>query len=667
MTRERLDGWCEKGILGLVLAALVFGPLALGGVEALPFLVLQGLVVGAVLLWGLRLWLVARPKLLWPPICWAVLAFAAYAVVRYRQADVEYAARQEVVKVLVYALLFFVVLNNLHRQESTQIIVLTLAFLATGICFYAIYQYTAKTGRVWWYPTQYPGRASGTFICPNSLGGYLEMLLPLMLAYVLVGRVSHVTKVFMGYAALAMIAGIGASLSRGSWIAAGLAVFLLVVALLLDRNYRIQTFALAALLVLAGLYVAPKIEKAHLRWNKMFAQSGKVEDMRFSIWRSATQMWRDNFWWGVGPAQFDCQFPCYRTIDVQARPDRAHNDYLNTLADWGLAGTLLVASAWVLLYAGVFKSWKTARGERDDFSRKKSNKFALLVGTSLGLAAMLAHSLVDFDMHIPAVAMLAVTLMALLTSQLRFATERHWFTAGLATKSLLTLMLLAATACLGLEGWRAGVEHQYLQIAAKSGKKFTRARIAALEKAFAVEPMNFETASEIAESYRMHAFEGNDDFEEALKKELADLEREENPADTKPQAIAPGGNSYQAEAQKAMEWYERAMKLNPHNAENWSGCGMCLDWIGQTEKAGAYFERANELDPNSYFISARMGWHYVQLGDYAAARTWFNRSRLLDASADNFMPYQYLPVVNQRLEEAANPAPIHRTIPSGTP
>ncbi|HEX4645906.1 MAG TPA: O-antigen ligase family protein [Verrucomicrobiae bacterium] len=666
MTRERLDGWCEKGILGLVLAALVFGPLAIGGAGALPMLVLQALIAGAALLWGLRLWLVARPKLLWPPICWAVLAFTAYAIVRYFQADVEYAARQELVKVIVYALLFFVVLNNLHRQESTQIIVLTLALLATGICFYAIYQYAAKTGRVWWYPTQYPGRASGTFICPNSLGGYLEMLLPLTLAYVLVGRVSHVTKIFLGYAAVAMIAGIGASLSRGSWLASGLAVFLLVAALLLDRNYRIQTFALAALLVLAGLYIVPKIEKAHLRWDRMFAESGKVEDMRFSIWHSAIQMWRDNFWWGAGPAQFDCQFPRYRTIDVQARPDHAHNDYLNTLADWGLAGTLLAAAAWVLLYAGVFKSWKTARGERDDFSRKKSNKFALLVGASLGLAALLAHSLVDFDMHIPANAMLAVTLMALLTSQLRFATERHWFTAGAVTKTVLTLALLAGTGYLGLEGWRAGIEFNHLRVAARAGKKFTRTRIAALEKAFAVEPMNFDTVNEIADSYRMHAFEGNDDSAEMLKRELAALEREENPG-AKAEVIAPTGNGYQADSQKALEWYERGLKLNPYFADNWSGYGMCLDWLGQKEKAGAYFQRANELDPNGCFTSARVGWHYVQTGDYAAARTWFNRSRQLDAGADNLMPYQYLQVVNQRLEEAANPPKSQPNIPLGTP
>jgi len=34
MNRERIDRGCEKGILGLVLAILVFGPLALGGGEA---------------------------------------------------------------------------------------------------------------------------------------------------------------------------------------------------------------------------------------------------------------------------------------------------------------------------------------------------------------------------------------------------------------------------------------------------------------------------------------------------------------------------------------------------------------------------------------------------------------------------------------------------------
>ena len=55
MNRELLDKWCEKGILGLVLAILVYGPLATGAVRTADFLVLQGLTMGVMLLW--LLWL----------------------------------------------------------------------------------------------------------------------------------------------------------------------------------------------------------------------------------------------------------------------------------------------------------------------------------------------------------------------------------------------------------------------------------------------------------------------------------------------------------------------------------------------------------------------------------------------------------------------------------
>src|SRR5690349_10639410 len=117
MNRQVLDRWCERGILGLVLAILVFGPLATGAVRTLEFLILQELTIGVVLLWGLRLWLGERPQLLWPPICWAVLAFTIYAIIRYCTADIEYVARLELMRILIYAFLFLAIINNLHRQE----------------------------------------------------------------------------------------------------------------------------------------------------------------------------------------------------------------------------------------------------------------------------------------------------------------------------------------------------------------------------------------------------------------------------------------------------------------------------------------------------------------------------------------------------------------------
>src|SRR5512137_1785220 len=201
MDRAALDRWCERGMLALVLAILVFGPLATGAVRTLEFLVLQGLTLGVLLLWALRFWLKPQPRLLWPPICWAALAFAGYAIARYLTAEIEYVARQELIRVLVYVSLFFAILNNLHRQESTQIITLTLIGLGMAISAYAAYQFLTDSNHVWHFITPYKGRGTGTYISPNNLAGFLEMLLPLGLAYTLTSRLKPLPKVLTGYAA----------------------------------------------------------------------------------------------------------------------------------------------------------------------------------------------------------------------------------------------------------------------------------------------------------------------------------------------------------------------------------------------------------------------------------------------------------------------------------
>lgn len=239
MDRQRLDGWCEKGILSLAVCVLVFGPLATGAVRTLEFLVLQGLTLAAMALWGARIWLNPSCRILWPPVCWAVILFAGYAIWRYSEADIEYVAREELIRILVYSFLFLVILNNLHRQDSVHFIVYVLVFLAMGISLYTIYQFITGSNMVWHFirPAQYDKRGSGTYICPNHLAGFVEMILPLGLTFTLMGRLNHVMKVFLGYASLIILGGIGVSVSRGGWIATGLALIVLFAFLLRQREY----------------------------------------------------------------------------------------------------------------------------------------------------------------------------------------------------------------------------------------------------------------------------------------------------------------------------------------------------------------------------------------------------------------------------------------------
>ena len=338
MNREVLDKWCERGILGLVLAILVFTPLAFGGRPQPPagvffdfllldtFQVAQWLTAAVLLVWGIRLLANPRPRLLWPPICWAVLAFVLYAIIRYFTADIEYAARQELLHILVYVFLFFVILNNLHRQESIQIIGLTLIFLAMAISCYAVYQFLTHSTRVWHVFTQYNDRGSGTYICPNHLGGFLEMLLPLALAYTIVGRVKALTKIFLGYATLVILAGMAVTVSRGTWLASAVAMLLFFGVLLCHRSYRLPAFLLLVLLIGVGFVFMPRNYSFQARYKRLFVAGKLNDDLRFFMWEPAYEVWQENIWFGAGPAHFDYRFRQHRPEGVQLSPDRVHNE-----------------------------------------------------------------------------------------------------------------------------------------------------------------------------------------------------------------------------------------------------------------------------------------------------------------------------------------------------
>lgn len=620
MSRELLDRWCERAILGLVLAILVYGPLATGAVRTADYLIVQGLGIGALGLWGLRLWLMPKPQILWPPVCWGVLAFTAYAVARYFTSDLEYAARQECVQVVLYAGLFLAIVNNLHKQEHTRIIVLVLVFLAMLIAGYAIYQFATGSDKVWTFITPYKKRGTGTYISPNNLAGFLEMVLPLGIATVLVSRAKPVLKVFVGYASLVILGGIAVSLSRGSWIAVSVSLIALFGVLLFHRSHRLPAAVLLICLVGAGAVLAPKMRFLKMRVDQTTANERLNDSARFDLWEPAVRLWRENPVWGIGPNHYNFRFRAYRPQFLQQQPDRVHNDYLNTLTDYGVAGLALVIGTLAILGFGVWKTWPCVRGSSADLGGGNSNKFAIVLGASLGVLAILVHSVVDFNMHIPANAIVAVTLLAMLASAFRFATSDFWFSLGIGRRLLLTAGIVATVTALGWHQGRTTREYALLRSAALTAEASAE-RAAALSKAFSFEPKNFTTAYNLGECYRLQSWEGTDDHEEL--------------------------------AAKAMEWFKVSMRLNPYDGYGFLRYGMCLDWVRRSAESRPYYDKATRLDPNGYFTAANVGWHYVQTHDYAAARVWFERSKRLEWNG-NSIADAYLPIVNELLIKQAS-------------
>jgi tetratricopeptide (TPR) repeat protein len=276
-----------------------------------------------------------------------------------------------------------------------------------------------------------------------------------------------------------------------------------------------------------------------------------------------------------------------------------------------------------LLAIGAAKTWSRVKKiPRDIGGTANSTKAAFVLGSIGGLTAILLHSAVDFNMHIPANAVLAVVWMALLTSHLRFATESHWFTAGTGRKALVSLLLILGLIGIGIQAWQRGSENIWLTRAARF-QRHDPAHIEMLKRAFQADAANFQTAFDIGEALRFRSMQGVEDYEELAK--------------------------------EALEWYQRAFKLN-----RWEGnaplmAGWCLDWLGRTQESPFYFDAAEKLDPNSYFTMAHIGLHYVETGELAASRAWFERSLRLQQE-DNPIASSYLLLVTARLMEAATNA-----------
>jgi len=221
--------------------------------------------------------------------------------------------------------------------------------------------------------------------------------------------------------------------------------------------------------------------------------------------------------------------------------------------------------------------------------------------------------------------------MALLSGLLRFATERYWLRPGRALRTYVSAVLVVGSVFIGWQTVRQAAENLWLARAA-GAPDFSPIQAALLEKAFAVEPKNSETAYQIGEAYRIQSKEGGDNYEEL--------------------------------AQKAMDWFGRSMKLNAWDSNSYLRYGWCLDWVGRKDESWAYFSKADELDPNGYFTMANIGVHYVDLRDYAAAKPWLERSLRLQWK-ENPIAEGYLVVVNRwLLEEATNEITIKLDVPT---
>lgn len=338
--------------------------------------------------------------------------FLGYVLGRAVFSPVEYLARADIYSVLAGLLVYLLVACAFTETKPRLRILFFLLAVAAVQVFIGIIQFRRGDNYMpipGLHRFDYDRRASGFYVCPNHLAGLLEVLGIFAVSIACWSRYPLWAKILVGYAAAICYLGVILTGSRGGYLSTitSLTVFT-ILSLWLSRrsssgSFWRMTAIGAAIAIVIGIGVTFLISKSDFltgRAQNVF----DTRNMRVELWHAALEQWKLAPVVGTGSGTYLYYGRQFRSPNMQFDPVRAHNDYLDLLAEYGAVGVALMA-IFVLVHLGA--GWKDLansghRRESGSAARSLSNGLALQLGAVAAVSAYIVHSIFDFNLHIPA-------------------------------------------------------------------------------------------------------------------------------------------------------------------------------------------------------------------------------------------------------------------------
>jgi hypothetical protein len=257
-------------------------------------------------------------------------------------------------------------------------------------------QYLVAPAWIPGYDHPAPNMVSGTFINRNHFAGLLEMLIPccIALAYIAYSRGGT-----FSYSNLYILAGafcgiaLAISKSRMGIFCFIASVVLLRIVFSMRRTHGTLVSGLSAgvlgicLIGLLWLGIDPIVG----RYTEIIKPDARLEDVRLTVYKNTIDMIR-HFPLGVGIGNYADAFPPFQTTHNELTFEHAHNDYLETTAEWGVFVAIPFWLAIFALFAGLIRLLMTT---------ESAEVQGILLACIGAISAILLHSLVDFNLQIP--------------------------------------------------------------------------------------------------------------------------------------------------------------------------------------------------------------------------------------------------------------------------
>lgn len=312
-----------------------------------------------------------------------------------------------------------------HQRKSN--LVRMLIFLGVFEAAYGIVQYTTGWQKIFTFnKIFYRDTATGTFINHNHFAGFIELTFPFVLAAMFYsfqiwteGRRRGPARVdpstvssagiqtfFYGFLMLIAIVAVIFSRSRAGIMATVFTIVFISLLAQLKTRRKAWMLGISIFLLVAigyGLWIGLNPVLTRFEAFKGGVQYLEVEG-RLSFWTATLGIIHKSPVLGTGLGTFRFAFPQYQTAWVTDTVTHAHSDYLELTSETGLIGILLLFVPIFILLVKMVRSF---------ISDTRRYRPSITLGCIGSTVALLLHSVVDFNLHIPANALVFAVVLGI--------------------------------------------------------------------------------------------------------------------------------------------------------------------------------------------------------------------------------------------------------------
>ncbi len=379
---------------------LAFAVLSFGAVEEWAQAVLEVGAAVLLVLWAVRQYRIKAEQLSLPPEFLPLCAFALVVLIQlaFHLTASSYYTRVELQLLVAYLIIVFLISQAFSRRGHWRAFVWFLMSLGFFVSVFGTLQYLTFNGKIYWVrEMRFGGAPFGPYVDRNHFAGFAEMIIPVALVPLVLGKVRRERVFLVALFAVVPIVALVLSASRGGIVSFGVQMVILFSLLLILRVHGRHVIVGGIVVLVAAMAVSwigvQQVVQRFSGIQNLEVTVGKRVAMRHDTWR----LFLDHPIIGTGLGTFEMVYPPYDTLYDAKVVNHAHNDYLEALAETGVIGGLCC-----LWFLGIV----LLNGLKGMADKESSFGSVLNLSGLVACSGILVHSLVDFNLHIPANALL---------------------------------------------------------------------------------------------------------------------------------------------------------------------------------------------------------------------------------------------------------------------